>query len=76
MLKTKIGENSVWSAVGALLPYGVREYHRLKTMVKVGTGLLIFCGINYYLMSTYFKDYIGECRKLAQKNISKLLEES
>ena len=58
MLKRKIGESSVWSAIGALMPYGVREYHRIRTMGKVATGVLIFCGVNYYLMSADFREYI------------------
>jgi hypothetical protein len=72
----KILESSVGSSIFSLLPFAVREFHRMRPLVKVATVAGLFLGANYAQMRTYFAEYIEECRKVAQINIGKLGEES
>ena len=75
-MKKKIVENSIYSSMVSLLPFAVREFHKVKTGKKIVSLLLIFGGTNYALMWQYFSGYIQECRSVVQKNISRLQEES
>lgn len=75
-MKTKIVESSVGSTIVSLLPFAVREFHRLKFLTKVGGVALLFVGTNYMQMRPYFEEYIEECRKVVQKNIAQLVEDS
>lgn len=57
-LRTKVMENSIYSGFASLLPWAIREFHRLKTIKKVLGVAVIFCGVDYCLMHPHFKDYI------------------
>jgi len=76
VMKTKIVENSVYSSLVAMLPFAVREFHRVKSGPKILTVLAIFGSANYLLMRGYFEGYVEECRRVAQRNIGKLNEDS
>lgn len=76
LLKSKVMENSVYSGLASLLPWAVREFHKLKTLKKLLGVALIFCGVDYCLMHPHFQDYIKECRRVAQRQIGKLMEET
>ena len=75
-LKVKILESSVGSSVVSLVPFAVREFHRMRPLVKLVTVGGLFVGANYAQMRTYFKEYVEECGRVAQSNIGKLVEDS
>jgi hypothetical protein len=56
-----------------MLPFAVREFHRLKLLRRLVIAGIVFCGVDYLLMHNHFKDYIAECRKAAQRQIGKLM---
>jgi hypothetical protein len=75
-LRVKILQSSAGSSVISLLPFVIREFHRARPMVKFITVAGLFAGANYALMRDSFEEYISECRKVAQRHIGKLMEDS
>jgi hypothetical protein len=57
-LRTKVMENSVYSGFASLIPWAIREFHRLRTLKKVLGVAVIFCSVDYCLMHSHFQDYI------------------
>jgi hypothetical protein len=74
-MKVKIVQSSVGSSVVSLVPFAVREFHKVKTMSKLLAVVVLFGGANYLQMRPYFSEYIVECGKVAQGNIGRLVDE-
>jgi len=55
--KIKIVQNAVPSTIAALSPFAVREFHGLKFFAKAVSMVVIFCGVDLFLMRPHFLDY-------------------
>jgi hypothetical protein len=75
-LRSLIVQKSVYSSIVSMTPFAIREFHRLKIMKRLLVAGGLFVGVDYLLMRKDFNQYIEECRKVAQRQIGKLMEES
>jgi|JI9StandDraft_2_1071091.scaffolds.fasta_scaffold659918_1 hypothetical protein len=71
-LRGKVLQNSVWSSIAGMVPWGVREFYKLGILKRLAVAGVIFCAVDYSLMHPYFMKYLEQCRTVAQKQIGRL----